>query len=562
MVTAQSPDSLAFNRLFGASFVVLLLVAIASILDFKDLWFTDEARVAGISIQMSDRQLYSMPYLGTEPFVEKPPLYFVSAALSYSLFGEPAQPAWSLRLASLWWGLLSALACGALVYTLARQYSGRDQSRRRLLLLGLAAGCILFALPGFVKNALTVRVDIALVFFYVATLLCACRWLFSERLVWLYCAALMLSMALLSKGLVGPALVGCSLLALLPEILQRGAQHWRQHGWHYVIAFGLFLMPVGIWLLRMYAHGGTELLSFWLFDNQLSRFSGGGRLGHEEPGQLFYYLGPLAEYLGPWVLFFIAWIVPVLWRALRRQAIPGEDRVLLLFFLLPVLLLSAASTKRPVYLIPLLPLCAAALAFLFARPGSASLSRWSRLIGLACVLFVMSLALVALLPVDAPGNLGRYINALGPLASVALLVLGPALAWLIWQLQSGWKIMVLGVCYVMVLLSYGYYPALNQRQGQHDRLQAFLAPVSAAQLQRSAGWRLSEALRGYLYAYTRRGFEPLSGAQVVAVLGGEDERYRCVLYSGELAADLPPHRVVSQMAESIKERRLALLCRD
>lgn len=236
--------------------------------------------------------------------------------------------------------------------------------------------------------------------------------------------------------------------------------------------------------------------------------------------------------------------------------------MLLLFFLLPVLLLSAATTKRPVYLIPLLPLCAAALTFLFARPGSADLSRLSRLIGLACVVFVMVLALVALLPLDAPGNLGRYVDALGPLASVGLLLLGPPLAWLIWHLQSGWKIMVLGVCYVMVLLSYAYFPAINQRQGQHQSLQAFLAQVSAAQLQQSAGWRLSEALRGYLYTYTGRGFEPLGEERVVAVLSGEDQRYRCILYSGELAAGLPPHRLEAQMIENAKERQLSLLCRD
>jgi 4-amino-4-deoxy-L-arabinose transferase-like glycosyltransferase len=566
MLNEESLDSPACNRLFIAAFIALLVWAIGHILVFQDLWFTDEARVAGIAIQMADRQLYSVPYLGAEPFVEKPPLYFASAAVIFSLFGDRAEPTWTIRLASLMWGLLAALATAALAYTLARQYSGRQHTRRRLLLLSLAAACILFSLPGFVKNTVTIRVDIALVFFYVATLVCACRWVFTERPRWLYFAALLLPFAFLSKGLIGPALVGCSLLALLPEILQQGTRHWRQHAGHYVNATLVFLVPVMIWMLLMYRHGGTGLLSFWLFDNQLGRFSGGGQLGHEASGELFYYLGPLAEYLGPWLLFMLAWLMLWLWCAVRRQAVPGEDRVLLLFFLLPMLLLSAASSKRPVYMIPLLPVCAVALAMFFARPdrarpGGAAIRRWARGIGLSCVVFTLLIATMALLPVPAPDSLTPYLEALGAGMALAILLTGLALGWLIWRLRSAWKMMALGVSYVILLLSYAYFPAINEYHGQHRNLQALLAKLDPELLQQTAGRCQSEALQGYLYSYTRRGFVPLTDPQVAAVLSGEDARYRCVLYSGVPEPGLPPHRVVALMPENAQEDQLALLCR-
>ena len=566
MLTIESPDSSTNNRLFIVAFIALLLWAIGHILSFQDLRFTDEVRVAGIAIQMADRQLYSVPYLGTEPFVEKPPLYFASAAVIFSLFGDSADPTWTIRLASLMWGLLAALATAAMAYTLARQYSGRQHTRRRLLLLSVASACILFSLPGFVKNAVTIRVDIALVFFYVATLVCACRWVFTERPRWLYLAALLLPFAFFSKGLIGPALVGCSLLALLPEILQLGTRHWRQHAWHYVNATLVLLAPILLWLLLMYQHGGSELLSFWWFDNQLGRFYGGGRLGHEASGELFYYLGPLAEYLGPWLLFLLAWLMLWLWRAVRRQAVPGEDRVLLLFLLLPLLLLSAASTKRPVYMIPLLPVCAVALAMFFARPdrvrpGGVAIRRWARGIALACVGFTLLIATMAVLPVLGPEALALYLESLGAGMALAILLTGLALAWLIWRLQSPWKMMVLGVSYVILLLSYTYFPANNEYHGQHRNLQALLVQLDPEQLQQTAGRGQSEALRGYLYAYTRRGFAPLTDPQVAAVLRGEDARYRCVLYSGVPEPDLPPHRLVALMPENTQEDQLALLCR-
>ncbi len=562
MINTESADSPSVNRLFGLVFVVLLLLAIANTVRTQDLWFADEARVGGIAIQMADRNLYSVPYLGTEPFVEKPPLYFISAALAYRLFGEPAEPAWALRLASLFWGLLAAAACGGLATTLARRYPGISPARHRGWLPGLTAALVLFAIPGFVNNTMKIRVDIALVFFYIASLLCICRWIFYQRLRWLYAGALMLSLTFMSKGIIGPALVACSSLALIPEILRLGLDHWRRHGWHYLVAAGVFALPLGLWLALMVRHGGSELLSFWFFDNQLNRFTGGGSLGHESPGQFFYYLGPLAEYLALWLPFFLAWVATVLYQAAAVRSVASEDRLLLLMLVLPLLLLSAASTKRPVYLIPLLPLCAVALTFYFAKARSKVVFLAAKCLGLACVLLTMLAALLSLLPLQLASATGRSLDALNTIPALAILLFGPAMITLLWQLRAGWKVLALGTAYMMLLLNYSYYPAKNTREGQHQVLQAFFKQLSPAQLDQTAGRNLTEPLRGYIYAHSHRAFELLDKEQLVQVLLGRDERYRCALYSDKPESGLPPYRVLARMPATAKEPSLALICAE
>jgi 4-amino-4-deoxy-L-arabinose transferase-like glycosyltransferase len=562
MINADSVESSSLNRLFGLVFVVLLLLAIANTVRTQDLWFADEARVGGIAIQMADRNLYSVPYLGTEPFVEKPPLYFISAALAYRLFGEPAEPAWALRLASLFWGLLAAAACGGLATTLAQRYPGVSPARHRGWLPGVTAALLLFIIPGFINNALTIRVDIALVFFYIASLLCICRWVFYQRLHWLYAGALMLSLAFMSKGIIGPALVACSTLALSPEILRLGPGHWRRHGWHYLLATGVFVLPVSLWLALMYRHGGSELLSFWLFDNQLNRFTGGGSLGHESSGQFFYYLGPLAEYLAPWLPFFLAWVATVSYQAVAVRTVAGEDRLLLLMLVLPLLLLSAASTKRPVYLIPLLPLCAVALTFYFAGARREVVNFAAKWLGLACVLLTMLAALLSLLPLQLASSTGRSLDALNTIPALAILLFGPAMVALQWQLRCSWKVLALGTAYIVLLLSYSYYPANNAREGQHQVLQDFFKQLSPAQLDQTAGRNLSEPLRGYIYAHSHRAIELLDREQLIQVLLGRDERYRCALYSDKPESGLPSYRVLARMPATAKEPSLALICAE
>ena len=560
MINTDAADSRAVDRLFILVFIVLLGLAIANTVRTQDLWFADEVRVGGIAIQMADRQLYSVPYLGVDPFVEKPPLYFISAALAYRLMGAPDNPAWSLRLASLFWGLLAAAACAGLAATVAQRYGGRATDRQGWWLAGLTAMLILLAIPGFIKNIVTIRVDIALVFFNTASLLCICRWLFYQRLRWLYGGALMLSLAFMSKGIIGPALVFCSALALIPEILQLGTGHWRRHGLHYLIATAVFLLPVCLWLVLMYRHGGSELLSFWFFDNQVNRFAGGSSLGHESPGQFFYYLGPLAEYLALWLPFFLAWVALVFYQAGARRGLAGEDRLLLLMIVLPLVLLSAASTKRSVYLIPLLPLFAVGLARYFSRPVRAMVSLAAKWLGLVCVLVTMFVALLSLLPLELASPTGRALDALNTTPALAMLLFGPAMLALLWRLRAGWKALALGTVFVALMLSYSFYPAKNAHKGRHKVLRDFFQQISPAQWDTSAGRNLSEPLRGYIYAHQRRGLEMVDKKRLINILGGRDERYSCVLYADQPEAGLPPYQVLAMVPESVEEPVLALLC--
>ena len=327
----------------------LILLAVAWILPGligHEPWKPDEAYSFGLVYHILQTGDWVVPTLAGEPFMEKPPLFYLTAALFAKIFSAWLPLHDGARLATGFYMTLTLLFTGLA----ARELYGR------------ATGAILALLAciGLIPLAHLLITDIALLAGLALSLYGLA--LGTRRTV---IGGLFLGtgagIAFLSKGLLGPGLLG--LTALLLPLLH---PVWRSRG--YVVGLlvaGAATLPwVLVWPLALYLRS-PELFSVWLWDNNFGRFLGSSRLGPRQ--DTLFYLRTLPWFAWP------SWLLALwgLWR-MGRDGLRQPDVLLPLAALTVMLLaLMGASDARQVYALPLLlPLAllsARAMGFLSGR---------------------------------------------------------------------------------------------------------------------------------------------------------------------------------------------------
>ena len=299
-----------------------------------DPWKPDEAYTFGLVYQILQSGDWLVPTLAGEPFVEKPPLFFWTAALFAKAFGGLLPLHDAARLASAFYVSLALF----FTYRTAQALYGR----------GFVAALLLAASLGYLQHAHQLITDNAL----VAGVAMGLYGLSRKAGLWLGTGA---GIAFLSKGLLGPGFLGLTALALLVSSNWRSRAFVRSWFW----AAAAFLPWAFIWPWLLYRHS-PQLFDEWFWVNNFGRFSGsaglGGVLDH------WHYAKAL-----PWFAFpawpLAAW---ALWKVrLQSIALP------LTAFVVMLVVLSAASSARTLYGLPLLlPLS------LLAAAGFDSLPSW------------------------------------------------------------------------------------------------------------------------------------------------------------------------------------------
>jgi len=297
------------------------------------LWRPDEPRVAGICAEMAYQKDFVVPRLNGRPFLEKPPLYYALGALSGTVFGKDDDL--SYRLTSTFFACLTLFITFLMV-------SVRDGTMG-----GLLASGVLASAWDFFQLARWIQVDMSLVF-SVTLAMYAYRKL-SERSTRWYSILMGLGIGLsfMAKGLVGPAIIATAIIT--DVILKKDLAIIKKIRPLWILA--IMLITVLPWILALYGRGGLSFLRVVIVVNNLMRFTGapeGASLGHMH-GPLFY-LSKFPQDFMPWTFAFI----PALILSLRKL----KDDPYLPWFIGPFLLLSVASAKRSLYLIPLFPACA------------------------------------------------------------------------------------------------------------------------------------------------------------------------------------------------------------
>ncbi len=346
-----APRRREIARCAGAADLVLLCAAwIFPTLVGHDPWKPDEAYSFGIVLDQLQRGDWVVPMLAGEPFLEKPPLFFITAGAFARVFGEWLPLHDAARLAS---GFFLSVALLFLAMTARELHRGRFGWTAVLVMLG----CV-----GLYVRAHQLITDLALlagVALGIYGLACARHRLIVGGLSLGGGAAI----AFLSKGLLGPGILGVSALGLLAFPAWRSATYVRA----LAVAAAVAFPGIAAWTLALYARS-PALFDTWLITNNFGRFFGFVDNNLHQPR--FFYAYTILWYAFP-ALPLAAW---TLWHAYRRDGVRTDPAIQLPLVVAAATfgILCLAADARELYLMPLLlPLALLAAAGSETVPPSA-----------------------------------------------------------------------------------------------------------------------------------------------------------------------------------------------
>ena len=311
-----------------------------------DPWKPDEAYTFGVVYEIIRGGSWVIPQIAGEPFVDKPTLFHLLAALSAQVFSPILPLHDGARLAAgFWLGL--ALLFTALA---SRELHGPRH--------GLVAALLLLGSLGLVVRGHQLITDVAALAGFAMAY---------------YGAALALRRAAPGGFWIGTAcgivfmtqgIPEAAIVAAIAVLLPLAGSHWRtpRYAAALMAAVAAALPWLIIWPVLLYQRD-PALFDVWVTSENLARFFG----ARNPAAGLGYYLRIL-----PWYTF-PAWPIALwaLWRAWRTRQLAVPPIVLpALGFGVTLLLLGFASESRELYALPmLLPLA------LLAVPGVDPLRR-------------------------------------------------------------------------------------------------------------------------------------------------------------------------------------------
>ncbi len=423
----------------------------------REPWKADEPFTFGIANDMMQSGDWVVPRLTGEPFLEKPPLYYATAAVFGRLFSPPLELYDASRLATAFYMSLAVLFFALT----ARELYGPGYGGRAVFLL---IGCILLQEAGhkmITDVSLFAGFSIALYGFAL------CRRRGTLGGFWIGTGT---GIGFLSKGLLAPGVLGLSAV-LLPLLFSA----WRRKDYRHslMVSCAAALPWLIIWPIALF-HRSPDFFMHWFVGENFGRFLGnshGGTVGFNErmlDSHSFYLTN----------LIWLAWpaVLPAAWSLWHFRKVRRDHPVYQIPFLVFVVMiatLSASATNRSLYAMQLLlPIS------LIALPAIPNLpARVASIGNQFSILFFGSLALVlwlgwAAMITGNPAVIAHKLHDFQPdyVPAVKWMLLAAALCYsLAWLLvvtitRADKEIIVnwtLGIVLVWGLIMTLWLPALN-----------------------------------------------------------------------------------------------------
>jgi 4-amino-4-deoxy-L-arabinose transferase-like glycosyltransferase len=358
---------------------LLLLVAGCGFLLFYGLGAfgllgADEPRYAQVAREMLDRSDWVTPTLNGKPWLEKPPLYYWQAMLSYRVARTLSPGANGVNEQTARFpGAIDAVVMIAAIYFFLRQRnkwrdarSGRSKSDSGgadfgpgseldgALITASCAGVIGFAHAASTDMPLTATFTIALLAWYA--------WYESERRGALAIFYLCLALGTLAKGPVAPALA--AVIILLFAAAKREWSIMPRTLW--IPGIAMFFAVSLPWYVAVQMRN-PDFFRVFILEHNLARFSSNV---YHHPQPVWFYLPVFLLATMPWTLWLIMAVAErlrLIWRE-RREALTSPQAsaskkdswplYLLLWMIVPIVFFSASQSKLPGYILPAVPAAA------------------------------------------------------------------------------------------------------------------------------------------------------------------------------------------------------------
>lgn len=387
-----APSAEPHSRLSVAFTLALCAIWVFTGLAPHDPWKPDEAYTFALVLHILQSGDWVVPTLAGEPFMEKPPVFYLTAAAFAALFGSALELHDAARLAT---GFYMSVVLVFMVLS-ARELYGREH--------GWVAPLALIGCVGLLVRSHQMITETALLAGLAIGLFGLC--LSSRRPV---LAGIALGtgagLGFMAKGLLAPSLLTiCALL--LPAVFAT----WRRRRYLLVLlAACVALLPwLTVWPVALYGRS-PELFNEWLWAHNFGRFMGLSDPSPESaPGEYFVML---LWYAWP-ALPLAAW---VLWQRGRAALAAPQLQLPVLVFLVTFVVLSVSADARELYAMPmLLPLSLLAAASIDAlKRSAANFLDWFGIMTFGLLALVLWTGYIALLT-GWPVRLSTRLSELHP----------------------------------------------------------------------------------------------------------------------------------------------------
>lgn len=296
----------------------------------------DEPRYAQVAREMLERRDWIVPTLGSQTWLEKPPLYYWQAMLAYAVFGVSD---WASRLP----GALDATLLTIGAYLFLRRLRPGFQLDGALILASTAA------IIGFARAAST---DMPLAAMFALALLSWYAWWETSQRLYLAGFYIFLALATLAKGPVAPFLAG-TIIVLFAVGAHDSRTVLRTLWLPGIAVFGANVLP---WYVAIQVRR-PEFFRVFILEHNLARF-GTGLYRHDQP--FWFFLPVLILGLIPWIVFITVAAFETLrtWWSERKALFDSGDSLsffLLVWLTVPVAFFSLSRSKLPGYILPAIP---------------------------------------------------------------------------------------------------------------------------------------------------------------------------------------------------------------